>query len=88
MTDHVFQDWMDAATDDDRPTTEADIVSDYIGCKEITSQEHSGKLANGLAALDLGVYHLPNLLRDMQPYLTEDSDLITVARGLYSELKV
>jgi hypothetical protein len=88
MTDHVFQDWMDAATDDDRPTTEAAIVLDYISCKETANAKRSGKLANGLAALDLGVYHLPNLLRDMQPFLTEDSDLITVARGLYSELKV
>lgn len=80
MTDYVFQDWMDAATDGDRPTAEAAIVTDYITCKG--NMGYPGMLTNKLAALDLGVYHLPNLLRDMGPYLTQDSDLITVARGL------
>lgn len=44
---------------------------------------HIRILAYCPTALDLGVYHLPNLLRDMGPYLNEDSDLITVARGLF-----
>jgi DNA repair/transcription protein MET18/MMS19 len=39
-------------------------------------------LANKIIALDLGVYKLPNLLIDMGHYLNQDSDLITVARGM------
>jgi hypothetical protein len=39
-------------------------------------------LANKIIALDLGVYKLPNLLIDMGQYLNQDSDLITVARGM------
>ena len=39
-------------------------------------------LANKIIALDLSVYKLPNLLIDMGHYLNQDSDLITVARGM------
>lgn len=38
--------------------------------------------ADIVVALDLNTYSLPNLLKDMGPYVTQDDNLITVARGI------
>jgi hypothetical protein len=39
MTDHVFKDWMEAAAGSKEPTTqEADIIKDYVSCKNTISQ--------------------------------------------------
>jgi hypothetical protein len=48
----------------------------------LSDRVHTEMLANNIIALDLGVYKLPNLLIDMGHYLNQDSDLITVARGM------
>jgi hypothetical protein len=34
-----------------------------------------------LTAIDLGVYTIPQLIKDMGPYINQDADLVTVARG-------
>lgn len=38
-------------------------------------------LVDRFIAFDRGVYKLPSLLINMDDYLNQDSDLITVARG-------
>jgi hypothetical protein len=48
----------------------------------LSDRVYTEMLANNIIALDLGVYKLPNLLIDMGHYLNQDSDLITVARGM------
>ena len=81
MTDHVFQDWMEAPTGSTGLTNEEEaIVTDYVQCK-VTISWASNLLAKKYIALDLGVYRLPNLLLDMASYLDPDADLITAARG-------
>jgi hypothetical protein len=79
MVELPFSTWM-VQGDGDEAFDEGAFIKDYAGSMEFP-YPRSKKLSELLTAIDLGVYTIPQLIKDMGPYINQDADLVTVARG-------